>query len=93
VTLSGNSLTVHEVFTGLSAPATAAHIHCCAAPGTAAPVQVPCTGFRNTTAGIYDAAFDLSTITFTPGVTEPALSRILRMGSLTPTFTPEFAGR
>jgi fructose-specific phosphotransferase system IIC component len=38
-------LTVHETFSGLSVPATAAHIHCCAPPGVKAGVKLPFTGF------------------------------------------------
>ncbi len=43
-------------FSGLSGPAIAAHIHCCAAPGTAAGVVVPFPGFPSTTSGTYVAS-------------------------------------
>jgi hypothetical protein len=32
-----DTLMVHETFSNLESPATAAHIHCCAPPGIAAP--------------------------------------------------------
>ena len=61
VTLSGNTLTVDEAFSGLiGGPASAAHIHCCAPTGTAAGVAVPFTGFPAATSGTYDMSFDLT---------------------------------
>jgi CHRD domain/PEP-CTERM motif len=70
LTLTGDMLTVHEVFSGLTVPATAAHIHCCALPGTNAAVVVPFTGFPAATSGTFDHTFDLSTFTFGGGLTE-----------------------
>jgi hypothetical protein len=56
-----NTLTVNEVFAGLiGGSATAAHIHCCAAPGTNASVAVPFTGFPALTSGTYYHLFDLT---------------------------------
>jgi hypothetical protein len=58
-------LTVHETFSGLTAPATAAHIHCCAPPGIIAPVRLPflaSEGFPfGMTSGTFDHTFNLST--------------------------------
>src|SRR5579859_7609783 len=48
-TLNGNLLTIDELFTGLTGPATAAHIHCCAPLGVNAAVAVPFTPFPNAT--------------------------------------------
>jgi len=56
-----NTLDVVESFVGLiGGPASAAHIHCCAAPGVAAMVAVPLTGFPAATSGTYANTFDLS---------------------------------
>ena len=46
-----NMITVDESWTGLLAPATASHIHCCAAPGTNAAVLFPFSGVPNATSG------------------------------------------
>jgi hypothetical protein len=55
-------LTVNETFTGLSTLATAAHIHCCAVPGVAAPVALPFSNFpAGSTSGTYNATFNLTT--------------------------------
>jgi hypothetical protein len=59
-TLSGNLLTINESFSGLTAPASAAHIHCCAPLGTNAIVAVPFTPFPNATSGTFNATVDLS---------------------------------
>ena len=60
-----NTLTVHEVFSGLTAPASAAHIHCCQPPGANAPVVLPFgagIGFPvGATAGTFDHTFTLAT--------------------------------
>jgi hypothetical protein len=58
--LSGNLLSINESFTGLTSPATAAHIHCCAPPGVNAIVAVPFNSFPNTTSGIFNTTVDLS---------------------------------
>jgi CHRD domain-containing protein/PEP-CTERM motif-containing protein len=44
-------ITVDLNWSGLSAPATAAHIHCCAPPGTPAGVLFPLSGVPAATAG------------------------------------------
>jgi hypothetical protein len=72
--LTGDTLQIHVTFTGLTGgAASAAHIHCCAEPGTNAPVWVPFANFPNTTAGTYDATIDLATFAFGGGGTEAAL--------------------
>ena len=62
LTLSGNSLTVVETFSGLlGGAAAAAHIHCCAAAGSNAIVAIPFGGFPAATSGSYSPlAFDLT---------------------------------
>lgn len=72
--LTGDILTINVSFTGLTGGnASAAHIHCCAAAGTNAPVWVPFTGFPNTASGTFSQTIDLSTFTFSGGGTEAAL--------------------
>ncbi len=70
LTLNGNLLSVTETFSGLTAPALAAHIHCCAPVGTNAAVVVPFAGFPSATFGTYTNVFDLSTFAFGGGLTE-----------------------
>ncbi len=57
---SAQTLAVDVTFTGLSAPATGAHIHCCAPVGANAGVAVPFTAFPATTSGLYTNTFDLT---------------------------------
>jgi hypothetical protein len=62
VTLSGDTLSVSEVFSGLSSPSTAAHIHCCGPITASEPVALP---FNNpfpigVTAGSFMGTFDLT---------------------------------
>ncbi len=63
-------LTIHENFTGLSSPATAAHIHCCIPPGGNASVQLPFSaadGFPfGSTSGTFSHTYDLATSLATP---------------------------
>ena len=67
-TLSGDSLNVFESYTGLSAPATGGHIHCCAPAGTNVGIAIPFIFFPGTTSGTYSHTFDLtSPITYTSG--------------------------
>ena len=80
VTLNGNILTVIESFSGLTAPASAAHIHCCQPPGTAAPVVIPFAGFPNATSGTFSGTFDLSTFVFSGGATEASFLAGLESG-------------
>jgi hypothetical protein len=44
---------VSVTFAGLTGPAIAAHIHCCAAPGASAPIVVPFPGFPAATSGSF----------------------------------------
>jgi CHRD domain/PEP-CTERM motif len=60
VTLNGNLLTVDEVFSGLTTPASAAHIHCCGPIGVNEIVALPFTGFPTTVSGTYMQTFDLT---------------------------------
>ena len=82
LTLTGNTLMVHEVFSGLTGgAASAAHIHCCAPPGAAAGVVLPfSSGFPVATAGTFDATFDLSTFSFGGGLTETTFFAGLNSG-------------
>jgi outer membrane autotransporter protein len=61
-----DQLRVRTTFTGLTGDTTAAHIHCCTAPGSNAGVatQTPSfTGFpTGVTAGSYDASFNTSLV-------------------------------
>ena len=59
-TLSGNLLTVNEVFSGLSTNASAAHIHCCGPIGVNEMVAVPFTPFPNFPSGTFNTTVDLS---------------------------------
>jgi hypothetical protein len=68
VTLQGNLLLVNETFSGLTAPASAAHIHCCGPVGMNEPVAVPFVGFPSAATGVYMNTFDLTlTSTYTAG--------------------------
>lgn len=71
--LTGDLLTVNITFAGISAPAAAAHIHCCAPTGTNAAVVVPFAGFPASTFGTYSNTIDLSTFALGGGVTEAQL--------------------
>jgi hypothetical protein len=67
-TLNGNLFSIDESFTGLTSPATAAHIHCCAPVGVNAIVAVPFNAFPNTTSGTFMTTVDLSLAgTYDPG--------------------------
>jgi hypothetical protein len=58
--LNGNLLSINESFSGLTAPASAAHIHCCGPIGVNEIVAVPFTPFPNTTFGTFTATVDLT---------------------------------
>jgi hypothetical protein len=66
-----NTLAVNITWSGLTAAASAAHIHCCAGPGVAAPVALPFNAFPAATSGTYNnggVAFDLTNAaTYTSG--------------------------
>jgi hypothetical protein len=64
VTLSGDTLSVSELFSGLGSPSTAAHIHCCGAVGVNEPIAVPFTTFpTGVTAASFTGTFDLTNST------------------------------
>jgi hypothetical protein len=74
-------LTVHETFADLTAPASAAHIHCCAVPGVSAPIVLNFVGAGfpvGVTAGTYDHTFDLTTAL--SGITVPSFITNLEAG-------------
>lgn len=79
-TLTGDLLTVNMTFSDLSAPASAAHIHCCGPVGASEPVVLPFAGFPSTTSGSYSNTFDLSTFAFSGGGSESALIAALNSG-------------
>jgi len=58
--LNGNFLSINESFTGLTTPASAAHIHCCGPIGVNEIVAVPFTPFPNATSGTFMATVDLT---------------------------------
>jgi CHRD domain len=60
VDTTAQTLYVNESFIGLSAPATAAHIHCCAPVGGSAIVAAPFPGFPAATSGLYLTTLDLT---------------------------------
>jgi hypothetical protein len=61
ITLAGNTLDVSITFSGLSSGDTAAHIHCCAAPGVDAGVALPFTTFpTGAISGTFTDAYDLT---------------------------------
>lgn len=69
IVVDGDLLTLTTSFSGLLAPTTAAHIHCCTAPTGGVATQVPSfPGFpTGVTAGSYSQTFDLSLAsTFNP---------------------------
>lgn len=57
--LDVNTLTVDLTFSGLTANASASHIHCCTPEGTNVGVAVGFPGFPNTTSGSYFHVFNL----------------------------------
>lgn len=78
--LTGDLLTINVSFAGISAPAAAGHIHCCAPVGTNAAVVVPFEGFPASTFGTYSSTVDLSTFALGGGVTEAQLIAGLNSG-------------
>jgi hypothetical protein len=75
-----HTLDVMETFTGLQAPATAAHIHCCVAPGGNAPVVLPFPNFPAATSGTFTASFDLNAPGVLTGITTAAFLAGLESG-------------
>jgi hypothetical protein len=66
-----HTLDVSITFSGLiGGPAAAAHIHCCATPGTNAPVVLPFTNFPAVTSGTYNNTFDISAPGVLTGISE-----------------------
>jgi len=59
-TLTGDSLFIDVTFSGLTAPAAAGDIHCCAPLGVNAAVAVPFAGLPNATSGTYTNTVDLT---------------------------------
>ncbi len=58
-----NTIEVDVTWSGLiGGTASAAHIHCCTAPGTSTGVAVPYVGFPGATSGTYSHLFDLTLI-------------------------------
>ncbi len=68
--LNGDLFTVSETFSGLTAPVTGAHIHCCSGTDANAPVVIPFTGFPTGTSGTFNQVFNLSTFAFGGGINE-----------------------
>jgi hypothetical protein len=67
-TLNGNLLSIDETFSGLTVPASAAHIHCCGPVGFNEMVAIPFTPFPNATSGTFIDTVDLSlAATYTAG--------------------------
>ena len=63
VTLLGDMLNVSVNFSGLSAPSTAAHIHCCGV-GVPEPIAVPFNSFpTGVMSGSFSGSFDLTNVT------------------------------
>ncbi len=60
LSLDGNLLTINLIYSGLTAPASAGHLHCCAPAGSNAIVAVPFAGLPSTTSGTYLNTVDLS---------------------------------
>jgi len=61
LTLTGDLLTLDLSFSGLTSPASAAFIHCCASAGANGPVAIAFPGFPNATSGTYNnQTFDLT---------------------------------
>ena len=75
-----NTLNLSLTFSGLTGPATMAHIHCCVAPGGNAAVSLPFTAFPALASGTYTHSFDLSAAGVLTGITEPAFLAGLQSG-------------
>jgi CHRD domain/PEP-CTERM motif len=65
IDVTGNLLTITMTFSGLTAPSSAAHIHCCSSVTANAPVAIDFVGLgfpTGVTSGSYTHVFDLSDI-------------------------------
>jgi len=75
-------LTINLIFSGLVAPASAAHIHCCTTPGHSAPIVLPFSaadGFPfGATSGTFSHTYDLATAL--SGISEAAFITGLEAG-------------
>ena len=68
ISLSNNTLSVLLSWSGLiGGNPSAAHIHCCIAPGSNVGVAIGFTGFPATTSGTYSSPFDLTSNVYTAG--------------------------
>ena len=59
LSITGNTLAVNLNWSGLVVPASAAHIHCCIAPGANVPIAVGLPDFPSATSGTYLQNFNL----------------------------------
>jgi len=78
VTVNGDILTIMESWTGLTGPATAAHIHCCSAPGVSSAVALPFPSFPAAASGTFTQSFSL--LTALSGITEANFLTALNSG-------------
>ena len=74
------TLDVDETFQGLSVPASAAHLHCCALLGVNAPVALPFASFPLTVSDHYVHSFNLSSDL--SGITAAAFITALESGQV-----------
>ena len=67
MSLTGNLLSIHIEFSGLTGLTTASHIHCCAGPGVSAAVATQTPSFigfpLGVTSGTFDNTYDLTLAT------------------------------
>jgi hypothetical protein len=59
ISVTGNSLTIALVYSGLLAPSSAGHFHCCGPLGTNTSVVLPFAGLPAATSASYTHIFDL----------------------------------
>lgn len=81
-TVTGDILTVNLSFTGLTAPASAAHIHCCSTSvNPNANVVLTFAPIPAATSGMFTSTYDLSTFLFSNGGSEAALLAAFNNGN------------